>query len=94
MQLHWYYFQLDLPPANVRVKELETIMNELQSELEVKSKAVEILRNENKAIMDRYVKLKRKYDLTEDDSAVLSQSVVLDPLEYDSEVSIITIDKY
>lgn len=69
-------------------------MNELQSELEVKSKAVEILRNENKAIMDRYVKLKRKYDLTEDDSAVLSQSVVLDPLEYDSEVSIITIDKY
>ena len=68
-------------------------MNELQSELEVKSKAVDILRNENKAVMDRYIQLKRKYDLKEDDSLVHSQPIVRDALEYDPKVSIITIGK-
>ena len=82
---------MDLRPASVRVKELQTIMNELQSELKVKTKDNDTLRNVNKAIVDRYVQLKRKY---EDDSVVLSQPLELDSLECDPEVSIITIGKY
>ena len=82
---------MDLRPASVRVKELQTIMNELQSELKVKTKDNDTLRSVNKAIVDGYVQLKRKY---EDDSIVLSQPLELDSLECDPEVSIITIGKY
>ena len=60
--------QLDSQPANVRINELETVVDELQSELEVKSKEMNTLKNENKVIMDKYVQLKQKHDLKEDDS--------------------------
>ena len=78
--------QLDLQPANVRVKELETIVDELQSELQVKSKHMETLKNEKKSVMDKYLQLKRKQNFKEDDSVVLSQPTVLDSLEDEPEV--------
>ena len=81
---------MDLQPANVRVKELETIVDELQSELEVKSKDMETLRTEKKSVMDKYLQLKRKGNFKEDDSVVLSPPTVLDSLEDDPEVNITT----
>ena len=80
--------QLDSQPANTRVKELETIVGELESELEVKSKDMDTLRNEKKAVMDKYVQLRTKYDQREDDSAAPSKPTVLDSQEH--EVSMTT----
>ena len=60
---------MDSQPENVKVKELESIVDELQSELEVKSKDMDTLKNEKKAVMDKYVQLKTKCDQREDDSA-------------------------
>ena len=83
--------QLDSQSENVRVKELETAVDDLQSELEVKSKDMDTLKNENKAVRDKLIQLKRKHDQKEDDSALPTAS---DSLEH--EVSIITlcIDNY
>ena len=79
--------QLDSQPENVRVKELETTVEDLQSELEVKSKDMDTLRNENKAIRNKLFQLKRKCSQKEYDSAMLSQPTASDSLEH--EVSII-----
>ena len=79
--------QLDLQPANVRVKELETVIDELQSELAVKSKDMEALKSEKKSVMDKLFQLKRKHNFKEDDSVMPSQPTVLDSLQHDPEVS-------
>ena len=86
--------QLDSQPANTRVKELETIVGELQSELEVRSKDMDTLRNEKRAILDKYVQVKRKYDQREDDSATLSKPVELDSLEHEVSITTIYLDNY
>ena len=75
---------MDLQPASIKVKELETGMNKLQS---VKSKDMDTSRNESEVVMYRHPLLKRKYDLKEDDLIMLSQPIVFDPLEHDPEVS-------
>ena len=79
---------MDSQPTNVKVKELETVIDQLQSELKVKSKDMETLKREKKSLMDKLFQLKRKHKL-EDDSAMLSQPTVLDSLE--SNVSIIVV---
>ena len=76
----------DLPPVDVRVKELETTIDELRSELAVKSTEMDKLRNEHKSLTNKYVQLKRKLNVNEDDSAMASQATVLDSLEQDPEV--------
>jgi len=58
----------------------------MQSELAVKSAEMEKLRSENKSLANKYVQLKRKHNLTEDDSAMVSQSTMLDSPEQDPEV--------
>ena len=78
---------MDSQSENVRVKELETAVDELQSELEVKSRNMDTLRNENKAVRDKLFQLKRKHGQKEDDSAMLSQPTASDSLKH--EVSII-----
>ena len=80
--------QLDSQLENVRVKELQAVVDDLQSELEVKSKDMDTLRNENKALRDKLIQLKRKHKQKEDDSAMLSQPTASDSLKH--EVSIIT----
>ena len=79
-------FKPDLPPVDVRVKELETVVDELRSELEVKSREMDKLKNENKTLTNKYVQLKRKLNVNEDDPAMASQTTVLDSLEQDPEV--------
>ena len=79
--------QLDSQHENVRVKELETAVDDLQSEFEVKSKDMDTLRNEYKAVRDKLIQLKRKHDQKGDNSAMLSQPIASDSLEH--EVSII-----
>ena len=59
--------KLDLPLVSMKVKELETIEDELRSKLEVKSKEIEKLENENKSVLDKYVQLKAKHNLIEDE---------------------------
>ena len=56
-----------MPHVNFRVKELETTVNELHSELEMKSKAIEQLKNETKSVMDKCVQLKAKRNLIQDE---------------------------
>ena len=80
---------MDSQHENVRVKELEIAVNDLQSELGVKSKDMDTLRNEYKAVRDRLIQLKMKHDQKEDDIAMLSQPTTFDSLEH--EVSIITL---
>ena len=82
-------------PSSIKMKELETIVDDLRSELEVKSKDMDTLKNEKKSVMDKYVQLKRKHNLKEDDSGMYPQPSVLDSsLEYDPEVCDITTGKY
>ena len=78
--------KLDLPPVDVRVKELETTIDELQSELAVRSTEMDKLRNEKKSLTNKYVQLKRKLNVNEDDSTMASQTTVLDSLEQEPEV--------
>ena len=75
---------MDLQLVSIKVKELETTMNELQS---VKSKDMDTFRNESEAVKDRHAQLERNYDQKEDDSVILSQPIVFDPLEHDPKVS-------
>ena len=58
---------MDLLPVNLRVKELETTVDELHSELKMKSKAIEKLKSERKSMMDKCVQLKAKRNLIEDE---------------------------
>ena len=81
----------DLPPVDVRVKELETAVDELRSELAVKSTEMDKLKNENKTLTNKYVQLKRKLNVTEEDPAMASHTTVLDSLEQDPEVCIYSI---
>ena len=75
-----------MPAADsVRVKELENRVDQLQSELEVKSKAMEGLRNEKKSLINKYTQLKEKDSLKEKD-LTFSQPIMLDSLEDDPEV--------
>ena len=74
---------MDSQPQNVRVKELETAVDDLLSELEVKSKDMDTLRNEYKAVRDRLIQLKRKHDQKEDDSAMLSKPTASDSLKHE-----------
>ena len=76
----------EMTPVDIRVKELEATVDEKQSELAMKSSEMEKLKNENKSLTAKYVQLKRKHNLTEDDSAMVSQSTTLDSLEQDPEV--------
>ena len=46
---------------DIRTKELEATVDELQSELEVRSTEMQRLRNEKTAVMDKYIQLKRKH---------------------------------
>ena len=58
--------KLDLPPEKAKIKELETIADELGSKLEITLKEIEKLENEMKSVMDRYIQLKAKPNLIED----------------------------
>ena len=71
----------DLPPVDAKVKELGTLVDELQSELEVKSAQLNKLKSEHKSLSSKYVQLKKSYD-----SPIVSQTTVPDSLEHDSEV--------
>ena len=73
----------DLPPVDVRVKGLEAVVDELRSELAVKSAEMDKLKNKNKTLTNKYVQLKRKLNKNEEDP---SQTTVLDSLEQDPEV--------
>ena len=63
-------FKLDLPPVNMRVKDLEKIVNTLQSELAVKSAEMDKLKDESKSstVLSKH--------LSRDDSTVASQTTV------------------
>ena len=76
----------DSTPVDVRVKELETTVDEVQSKLVMKLTEMEKLKNENKSLTTKYVQLKSKLNLNEHDSATVSQSITLDSLEQDPEV--------
>ena len=76
----------DSTPVDVRVKELETTVDEVQSKLTMKLTEMEKLKNENKSLTTKYVQLKSKLNLNEHDSATVSQSITLDSLEQDPEV--------
>ena len=85
----------DSQPSSMKMKELETIVDDLRSELAVKAKDMDTLRNEKKSVMEKYVQLKRKHNLKEDDSGKFPQPSVLDSsLQYDPEVCDITTGKY
>ena len=58
---------MDIPPVSIKVEELETIADELDSKLEMKSKEMEEIKNEMKLVMDKFIQLKAKHDLIEDD---------------------------
>ena len=59
--------KLDIPPVSIKVEELETIADELDSKLEMKLKEMEEIKNEMKLVMDKFIQLKAKHDLIEDD---------------------------
>ena len=84
---HVENWRSDSQPSSLKIKELETIVDDLQSELAVKSKEMDTIRNENKSLMEKCVQLKRKHNLKEDNSGMFPQPSVLDSsLEYDPEV--------
>ena len=58
--------KLDLPPVEVKVKQLETIVDELDSKREMKLKEIENLENEIKSMTDKYIQLKSRPNLIED----------------------------
>ena len=84
----------DLPPVDVKVKGLETTIDDLRSELTVKSTEMDKLKNEYKSLTNKYVQLKRKLNVNDDDSGMASQATVLDSLEQDPEVCIIVVGIY
>ena len=59
--------KLDIPPVSIKVEELENIADKLDSKLEMKSKEMEELKNEMKLVMDKFIQLKVKHNLIEDD---------------------------
>ena len=58
--------KLNLSPGKVKVTELVTIADELESQLEIKLKEIEELEYEIKSISDRCIQLKAKPNLIED----------------------------
>ena len=88
-----YHLEADLPAKDVKIKELENTVDELQSELEVKSREIDKLRNENKTLYyqqkeskrlnekDSGMYLEEKEGPKERDVRVPSQSAEPDPLE-------------
>ena len=58
--------KLDLSPGKVKVTELESIADELESKLEIKLKEIEKLKYEMKSMTDRCIQLKAKPNLIED----------------------------
>ena len=62
----------DLPPVDVKVKKLEASIDELQSELLVKSTEMDKLKNEYKLLTNKHVQLKRKLNINDDDSGMAS----------------------
>ena len=55
-----------MSPGKVKVTELETIADELESKLEIKLKEIEKLEYEMKSITERRIQLKAKPNLIED----------------------------
>ena len=84
----------DLPPVDVKVKKLETSIDELRSELAMKSIGMNKLKNENKSLTDKCYQLKRELNVNDNDSGMASQATVLDSLEQDPEVCIIAVHRY
>ena len=74
----------------IKATTLETRLDDLQSELELKSKEIDRLKNENKTLVNKYIQLKDKEGLREIDSGMFSQlqpSIsTADSLEHDPEV--------
>ena len=58
--------KLNLPPVEVKVKQLETIADELDSKRKMKLKEMENLENEIKSVKDKYIQLKARPNLIED----------------------------
>ena len=65
-----YHLEADLPAKDVKIKELKNTVDELQSELEVKSREIDKLRNENKTLINRYIQQKESKRLNEKDSGM------------------------
>ena len=80
------YYALTDYMSHPQVKELETVVDELRSELAVKSTEMDKLKNENKTLTNKYIQQKGKLNINEDDPAMASQATVLDSLEQDPEV--------
>lgn len=64
-----------MPTVDIKVKQLEKSVDELQSELEVKLREIDKLRYENKTLISKYIQLKGKdsTSVKEKDSTEFSQ---------------------
>ena len=67
-----------MPATGIKIKQLENTIDDLQSELEVKSREIEKLRNDNKALINRCGQLKKNRSPNEDDLEKFSQPSVHD----------------
>ena len=77
----------DLPlTMDMRVKELESTVEELQSELTVKSTEMDRLKNESKLLVAKFCQSKYQSNVNEDNSAQSSESTIVDTLKQDLEV--------
>ena len=74
---HIESLKADLPNTNVKMKELENDVNELRSELDIKSREIQKLRDENKVLINKCIQQKNK-DLNESGLEMISQSSLHD----------------
>ena len=49
-----YHLEADLPSKDVKIKQLENTIEELQSELEMKSREIDKLKKDNKTLVNKY----------------------------------------
>ena len=69
--------KIDLPATNVKMKQLEDVVDELQSKLDMKSKEIDQLKDDKKVLINRCIQL-RENDLNESGLEMISQSSVHD----------------
>ena len=63
-----YHLEADLPSKDVKIKQLENTIEELQSELEMKSREIDKLKKDNKTIINKYFHQKENKTSNEEDS--------------------------
>ena len=72
---------------DLQIKQLNVDLSDLQSRLEIKSQAMEKLKEENRVVLKQYRQLKAK---NEKDVAGLAHGAIPDSLETDPAVSVST----